>query len=248
MDLADVVLPPLAPPVDQLWHVVMDLAEELPGAWTLIGGQMVLLHAVQHGAVPAQISQDGDVVADVRAAPEALPRLAASLTRSAFELDISAGGIGHRFVRPAQPRPVVVDVLAPEGLRPGVSLVTIPPGRTVQAPGGTQALARSELVAVHHEGRRGVVPRPSLLGAVVLKAAAVGLGGDVSRHLRDLALLCSLVPDPFELVEGTTRKDRARLRRVVALRDDTHPAWAALGPRAARDGRAALQILGADPS
>ena len=39
-------LPPLAAPVDQLWHVLMDLSEQLTVPWTLVGGQMVLLHAV----------------------------------------------------------------------------------------------------------------------------------------------------------------------------------------------------------
>ena len=36
-------LPPLAAPVDQLWHVLMDLSEQLTVPWTLVGGQMVLL-------------------------------------------------------------------------------------------------------------------------------------------------------------------------------------------------------------
>ena len=40
--------------------------------WTLVGGQMALLHALEHGQVPAQISQDGDVIADVRTDPGAL--------------------------------------------------------------------------------------------------------------------------------------------------------------------------------
>jgi hypothetical protein len=37
-------LPPLASPVDQLWHAILDLSERLTVPWTLVGGQMVLLH------------------------------------------------------------------------------------------------------------------------------------------------------------------------------------------------------------
>jgi hypothetical protein len=66
-----VTLPRLAAPVDQLWDVLLDLGAS-PLRWTLIGGQMVLLHALEHGQVPPVISQDGDVVADVRADPAAL--------------------------------------------------------------------------------------------------------------------------------------------------------------------------------
>jgi hypothetical protein len=66
-------------------------------------------------------------------------------------------------------------------------------------PAGTQALSRTELVDIEHEGRQGRVPRPSLLAAVVAKGAACALPGDSSRHSRDLALLAALVDDPFAL-------------------------------------------------
>lgn len=68
MTLPVVTLPALASPVDKLWHSLLDLGE-LPVRWTLIGGQMVLLHGLEHGQVPPQISQDGDVVADIRTDP-----------------------------------------------------------------------------------------------------------------------------------------------------------------------------------
>lgn len=32
-------LPPLAAPVDQLWHVLLNLSEQLTVPWTLVGGQ-----------------------------------------------------------------------------------------------------------------------------------------------------------------------------------------------------------------
>lgn len=75
-----------------------------------------------------------------------------------------------------------------------------------------------------HEGRHGTIPRPTLLAAIVGKAAATALPVP-ERHYRDLALLCALVPDPFELVGQLTRKDRQRLRLASRLLDNDHPAW-----------------------
>ncbi|HZI98201.1 MAG TPA: hypothetical protein VFD41_11830, partial [Actinomycetales bacterium] len=94
-----------------------------------------------------------------------------------------------------------------------------------------------------HEERQGVVPRPSLLAALVGKGAACGLPGDSSRHVRDLALLCAVVPDPFALREQLTRKDRARLLKGATLFDTAHVAWQ-LVPRDIREqGQEAFAIL-----
>lgn len=236
-------LPALPPPVDQVWHTLLDLGERLDVPWALIGGQMVLLHAIEHGQVPPQISQDGDVIADLRAVPGALTQVVAGLERMGFALQsISADGLAHRYTRPAEPRPVVIDVLAPEGLGERADLTTTPPGRTIEVPGGTQALSRTELVTVVHEGRRGTIPRPTLLAAIVGKAAATALPGP-DRHYRDLALLCALVVDPFELVDEMTRKDRQRLRLASKLLDDAHPAWPLLPATIRSAGQIAYSVL-----
>ena len=42
MTAPTIELPPLASPVDELWHVLLDLGEQLTVGWTLVGGQMVL--------------------------------------------------------------------------------------------------------------------------------------------------------------------------------------------------------------
>jgi hypothetical protein len=238
-------LPPLAMPVDELWHVLLDLGEQLTVGWALVGGQMVLLHALEHGRVPPQISQDGDIVADVRTRQSAVHDVVAALEAAGFEPDIpSAEGIAHRYSRPAEPRPVVVDVLGPEGLPADTQLlVTAPPNRTIEVPGGTQALARMQVVTVVHEGRVGHLPRPTLLAAIVLKAAASAVDHDPARHLRDLALLCALVEDPFEMREQLTRKDLRRLRQVAALHDPAHPVWALVPEDIRSNGRAAFSIL-----
>ena len=78
---AAVTLPPLPAPVDRLWHVLLDLPRRRGCRGTLLGGQMVLLHALEHGQVPPQISQDGDLVADVRAAQRAIASVVDALER-----------------------------------------------------------------------------------------------------------------------------------------------------------------------
>lgn len=172
-----IALPPLGDPVDELWEVLLDLGERLSVPWALIGGQMVLLHALEHGTVPPQISQDGDVLADIRAAPDGLAQVVSELESLGF---VSAGmspeGVAHRYLRPGRSpkRPVVIDVLAPEGVGLRAKLTTTPPGRTVQVPGGTQALARTERVTVAVGARIGTVPCPTLLAAVVGKLRRAG--------------------------------------------------------------------------
>ncbi|WP_370617193.1 hypothetical protein [Mumia sp. Pv 4-285] len=238
-----ITLPPMPAPVDELWRVLLDLHDRIRVPWALVGGQMVLLHALEHGQVPPQISQDGDVVADIRADPNALARVVEALQSLQFQMDTpSADGLAHRYIRPAEPRPVVIDVLAPEGLGARANLTTTPPGRTVEIPGGTQALARTEIVTVVHDGRSGRVPRPTLLAAIIGKAAAVTLP-DPQRHHRDLALLCSLVEDPFTLADELTKKDRQRLLQAKALLDDTHAAWALVPVAVRTQGQIALGIL-----
>lgn len=240
---AVVHLPSLPPPVDELWHTLLDLGDLLAVPWTLVGGQMVLLHAIEHGQVPPQVSQDGDVIADVRAVPGALGHVVAGLEGMGFALEsISADGLGHRYTRSSKPRSVVIDVLAPEGLGERVDLTTTPPGRTVEVPGGTQALSRTEIIGVLHDGRRGTIPRPTLLAAIVGKAAATALPGP-DRHYRDLALLCALVGDPFSLVEQVMRKDRQRLRLANKLLDEAHPAWSLVPVEIRNAGQIAYAVL-----
>ena len=71
-------LPPLGALGTSLWHVLLDLRGATDG-WTLVGGQMVLLLALEHENAPPRVSEDIDVVADVRARPPRMPRLVAAL-------------------------------------------------------------------------------------------------------------------------------------------------------------------------
>jgi hypothetical protein len=49
-----------------LWRHVADVAELLPGQWVLVGGLMVQLHALEHGASDVRVTRDIDVLAQAR--------------------------------------------------------------------------------------------------------------------------------------------------------------------------------------
>lgn len=89
--------------------------------------------------------------------------------------------------------------------------------------GGTQALRRSETVAVTVDGREGFVRRPNLVGALVVKAAAHGNQGDPDprRHRRDFVVLAGLLTARDFAAEDVNKTDRRRLGQVVkAIRAD----------------------------
>lgn len=89
---------------------------------------------------------------------------------------------------------------------------------TLPTAGGTQALQRSETVAVTVARREGFVRRPNLVGALVGKAAALSNAGDpgMGRHRRDFVILAGLLTARDFRSEELTRKDRQRLRAMVA--------------------------------
>jgi hypothetical protein len=89
---------------------------------------------------------------------------------------------------------------------------------TLPTAGGTQALQRSETVEVIVAGREGAVRRPNLIGALVGKAAALSNAGDpgLGRHRRDFVILAGLLTASDFRTEELTKKDRQRLRAMVA--------------------------------
>lgn len=220
------------------WWGLLELAGAFPHGWVLVGGQMVLLHAREAGVAPHRTTTDVDVVVDVRVAPRQIAATCTFLQQQGWRGEgPSAMNIAHQFTRSGG----IIDVLAPEGLAPSTDLRTFAGGRTIQAPGSRQALGRAEQVTVTVAGRTGTIWRPTLLGALIGKAAALDLPSDTYRHQRDLALLCALVDDPGTIAAAMTRKDRARLRRAAPLLEATHRAWDGLD--AAADGIATLHYL-----
>lgn len=114
-----------------LWRAVGEVAERLPAGWVLIGGLMVQLHAMEHGVVDVRPTRDTDVLGQARPRG-ALPAIDAALRGDGFALhDPDRDGYGHRYERDE----LIVDVLAPDGLKPppslggGVTAIGVPGGR-----------------------------------------------------------------------------------------------------------------------
>lgn len=72
-------LPRLGQHHDDLWTTLCDLGDAHDEDWVIIGGQMVMLHALEAGREPGRVSQDLDTVIDARVRPPALPAFLATL-------------------------------------------------------------------------------------------------------------------------------------------------------------------------
>jgi hypothetical protein len=197
------------------WHALMDLYERLPEHWVLVGGQMVHLHCAEHDHFPERPTDDADTVVDVRADPKMLESFTGALDALGFKPDTSGDGLQHRWTKgDAQ-----VDVLLPDGVgenalkRHGVGGAP-----TIETQGGSQALARAEVVEVEIDGRRGFVRRPNIIGSLVMKAAAHDAIRDAAkgRHRRDFVTLAALVAARDFRQAALRPKDRKRLRAMLA--------------------------------
>ena len=232
----------------ELWAALLALADRLIAVpWTLVGGQMVLLHALEAGAVPLRLSTDLDAAVDVRTDPRAIRKVMAAVLDLGFvTTGIGPEGIAHRFERNTDAGSTHIGILVPEGLGPRTDITTVPPGRAFAAPGVSQALQRTELLPVLFADATRWLPRPDLLGAIGAKAVAATVDlRDSDRHLVDLAFLCGLLGDPFSAAEHTTPADRRRLRGARRRLPDDHPFWRRV-PHS-NDARAALEILCSTP-
>ena len=220
-------LPPLGDLDDELWRALLDIADRMHTGWTLIGGQMVLLHALGHGRTPPRVSRDLDLVIDARVRPPAIPAVISALDALGFEPGpIGFDEVAHRFTRGQ----ATIDILAPDGVGTRTSLRTIGRAETVPIGGGTYALNRSEPIEVVTNGRTGTVHRPDLAGALVVKSYAVR--NDTRRgpgcHLGDLAFLYSLISDPDQLKEQLGPRKIPRLAMARELADPRSEHWLAL--------------------
>lgn len=86
-------------------------------------------------------------------------------------------------------------------------------------PGGTQALARAEIVGVSLDGGEPVaVKRPSLLGAILIKARVVEKRREKFESDRqDLIRLLTFVEDPRALGRELKGTEKKWLRKIDAL-------------------------------
>ncbi|GCD20961.1 hypothetical protein CTKZ_25230 [Cellulomonas algicola] len=199
------------------WHALFDVYDSHPSGWTLVGGQMVHLWCAERGRSPMRPTDDLDAVLDVRGEPSdpgILMTFTTVLDRLGFvPAGTSPTGHQHRWVKgDAQ-----IDVLIPRHVgeraaqRRGAR-----GGTTLETPGAQQALDRSENLRVTVGERHGTVRRPSLLGALVAKAAAhtVTLDTARARHLDDFLVLTTLI-EPADRVDAATRRDRDHLHGML---------------------------------
>ena len=167
VDIEPLELPVLGALHDDLWTVLCDVSDRHRADWRVIGGQMVMLHGLQAGRSPGRVSDDLDLVIDARVRPPTIPAFIATLGELGFaSTGVSPDNVAHRFGR----GDVRVDVVSPDGMGERADLRTIGSATTIEVRGGTQALQRTERVPVLHRQRRALVPRPSLVGAIVIKA------------------------------------------------------------------------------
>lgn len=234
-------------------EVIGALSDDLGTDWTLIGGLMVGVHLAANDRQPIRLTKDVDLLIDARAvvAPPRLEQAASTLVELGFKPEAHPNEAGetvcHRFARDT----VKVDLLAPEGLQPtSRSLTTVPGARTIQAPGGTQALRRSSIVEIRSGAATAAVRIPSLLGALIAKACALPVSDHVEDQERDVAVLLTLVDDPVAMRaeiddqgRGPRRKDLRRLRGCQPLMSRDHRGWRGIATHDQDVGRAVLQVL-----
>lgn len=223
----------------ELWAAFGDLAQRLPGEWVLIGGLMVQLHAIEHGINDVRATVDIDVLGQAR--PQgALGAIHAALETEGFELiGLDLDGYAHRYERDG----LIVDVLAPDGIRPPPSLA---PGIVaVPTPGGSQALSRSETVTINVRGHPFELRRPTLLGAILIKARSLMVHHDPEAQREDLLQLLALVDDPRAMSAQIRKTERGWLKKAGDRLNPGGPS--SLDPANAERARQAYELLTAPP-
>ncbi len=195
----------------RVWATALEVAAifaDVP--WVLVGAQMVMLLEREAGRVSGRTTGDVDAMVDVRV-----------LVAAGF--DVQGGEHPYRFLRGAEQ----VDLLAPDHLGRRVDLTTIPPGTTTEIPGGSRALATRRPLDVRVVGvGAGLLPVPSLAGAIVLKVRAWE-ARQAARDAEDLVRLLGLVRDVEAARAELKPAERRSLGRVGPLADDGARAWRA---------------------
>lgn len=186
-------LPAMPTEQHEAWQAVFQIYEGMPHGWVLVGGQAVYLHAIERSAPHVRATTDADFALDIRAYPQMLHDFTSLLQKLGFESDgESLEGHQHRWIRGK----AKVDVLIPRYLgeraaaRRGVT-----GGTTIAAPATQQALDRAETVEVVAGPATGFVNRPSLLGSLIGKAAAMKIVNDEfrERHITDFLTMAAVV-------------------------------------------------------
>ncbi len=198
----------------RMWHALLDLSEHLPGQWTLVGGQMVALHAAERGVDMGRTTTDVDALLDIRADGRLFSRADLVLRQGlGFSSAVGLGGTQHRWSKDG----VQIDVLIPKVSRALADARSTLGGVAIQSPGSNQALSRSRPVELRVGGRTGLVKRPSLLGAIVSKSAAFSIPKDLAhaRHASEIATLLGMARAEDRIYDDLTSSDLRYLRRMA---------------------------------
>lgn len=178
---------------------------------------MVQLHAFERSR-GSRLTTDIDFLGDSRRRPPMTQRMAKVLVDRGGEMalpPVSNENLGYKF----DVNGAAIEILGSEGVRDDPP--TLGRYTTFQVPGGTQALARAEIVRVSLDGDEPVkVRRPSLLGAILIKARVVAKRRDKFESDRqDLIRLLSFVEDPRALGKELRKSEKQWLRDVEQLLD-----------------------------
>lgn len=237
---APVKIAPEDPETASLWRDLGRLAAQvLPAEWTLVGGLMVQLLAYEAGETGVRATTDIDILGDARQRAT-IEKIAEALDDDGFVLELpsSTDGVSHRWCR----GDLIVDLLAPDGLR--IDPPMLGGVRTIQIPGGSQALARTATVEVEIDGAIAQVRRPTLLGALLIKARSILVHADPDAQRADLVLLLSLIEDPRATAEQLKGGEQSWLRKCEAQLGLDDPVLMAPFPSArVRRARLAYRLL-----
>jgi len=231
------------PDAMEMWRTVAKVAAAFgeDRRWCLVGGLMVALFAIE-AQQTQRATTDIDVLADARARPSgtawATRRLEA-LGATVHELQRSERERGFRFDLDGQ----IVDVLAPDGLGPSGATTT---GKlqTIQIPGGTQALNRTEVVEILIDRDAVMLRRPSLIAAILLKARALRTHARPQDQRYDLITLLGLLDDPRAARTEITSKEIGWMRSISGQLSIDDPALReSFEATRLRAARAAYRVL-----
>jgi hypothetical protein len=197
------------------WTALLAISNVMDSGWTLVGGQMVHLHCAERGHYPTRPTDDIDTIVNIRTRPRALFEFTEAMANIGMRpVDISADGHQHRWTNNHGAQ---IDVLQPTGLGDRLrTTLGFSGSTTVSTPAAQQALDRSQRVEVClGSGETGTINRPNLLGALVVKSAALTTtSGERTRHIIDLAILATLVTSPRD-IHGMTARDERYLRQAL---------------------------------
>jgi hypothetical protein len=236
------------------WPNVAEIDAVLPhDKWTLIGGLMTQLHAINAGIGVVRPTNDVDIVLHVETTRGVASETATALESLGYELVPPLDprtGTAHRFRRDAATVDLVtsagdvVDVLVADHAAPRTRQ-TLRGRDMVAIEGGTQALRRTINATLQiRDGSTTTVSVPNSLGALILKAAAHQTDTrDRERHLQDAAVLLCCVEDPYAEREQFAGSDRQRLAALRRALPDNAREWNLLNADQRRNAQAALRLL-----